>query len=39
MRARVDDELSVAAEDPLTASQRMLDQLGSREILPKVRGL
>jgi D-aminopeptidase len=36
MRARIDDELPGGTEHALTASDRVLDQLGTREVLPQL---
>lgn len=39
MRTRVDDELSVAADDAFAAAYCVLDELGNAEIVPKLGGL
>jgi hypothetical protein len=36
MRARVDDELTVAPEHTFAARQRVLDQLRGRQVFPQV---
>jgi hypothetical protein len=35
---RIDDELSVATQDTFATSQRMLDELRRRKVLPEVSG-
>jgi hypothetical protein len=39
MRARVDDQLAVAAQYALATANRMFDQLGGGEIFPQTGGV
>ena len=39
MRTRIDDELSVAADNAFAAAYGVLDELGYAEVVPKLGGL
>jgi hypothetical protein len=39
MRARVDDQLSVGADDAFAASYGVLDEIRNAEVMPKLGGL
>jgi len=39
VRTRIDDQLSVGADDAFAAADRMLDELGNAEVMPKLGGL